>query len=394
MKGGDEMISIYRRVETDAARWFSAEEVAKAKDYQRPLGRMRTVGAAVNLVVLLVFITGQVAPRLADALGANAWPLRFVVTLGALILLFTVVSLPFAIWQTFGHDRRWGFSTETPATFVGDLVKSVVLNLVLLTALLLPVWWLVRTTDLWWVYGWLVFFGFSVGLGLLFPVLIMPLFNKFTPLEEPELADRLRAMAAAVGLKVSEVLVMDASKRTTKDNAMMTGLGRTRRVIVFDNMLAYPHRMIEIVVAHELSHWRRRHIVRMALVGSVITFLLFAAIRVVTGWQAALDWAGVSDVGDPAVLPLVALVFTAGSATVTVLRNWLSRAYERQADLDALQTTREPEMFIDMMRRFATKNLADLAPSRWDYLLKHSHPPMPERMELAAAWQRETSPAS
>jgi STE24 endopeptidase len=381
-------VNVYRRIQADPARWFSPEEVEKAKSYQRPLRRMRILKTVVSGAVLVAVLWGKAMPRLADALGVEAWPLRLIVVLAALMLLFAVVDLPFSIWQSFGHDRRWGFSTETPGTFLADQLKGFAVGLVLFSLIFLPVWWLIRTTELWWVYGWLAFFVFTVALAMLAPVLLMPLFNKFTPLTDESLADKLRARARSVGLAISDVLVMDASKRTRKDNAFFTGLGKTRRVVLFDNMLEYPHEMVDIVVAHELSHWRRRHIPRGAALGAVITFLLFGALRVVTGFEPALRWAGVDSVADPAVLPLVFGVFAGVSALTAAVQNWFSRAWERQADMDALAWTRDPQNFSEMMRRFATKNLSDVAPSDWEYLTKYSHPPVPERMAMAEAWVR------
>jgi STE24 endopeptidase len=187
-------------------------------------------------------------------------------------------------------------------------------------------------------------------------------------------------------MRVSGVQVMDASKRTRKDNAFFAGMGTSRRIVVFDNLLAYPQPSIVSVVAHELGHWRRRHVARSMALATVTSFAIFLALRYVASWDAALRWAGVDGVRDPASLPLVLLVFAVGTAATTVLAAWLSRAHERQADLDALEITQDYDAFIEAERELSTRNLIDLAPNWWSYV-RASHPPPAERMRFAQLWR-------
>jgi STE24 endopeptidase len=250
----------------------------------------------------------------------------------------------------------------------------------------LALWWLMRTTQLWWLAGWVVFFAFSVLLVMLYPVVIMPLFNRFSPLSDEDLAARLQRLAEGVGMRVKGVQVMDASKRTKKDNAFFAGLGRTRRVVVYDNLLAQPHDVVASVVGHELGHWRRRHVARGIALGTATTLLLFVAIRLVAGWQPALEWAGVDDIREPASMPLVLLVFAAAGALIGVVQSWFSRAFERQADLDALEITNDYDAFVQMEHGLSTRNLIDLAPS-WLRYIRASHPPPAERLRLAELWR-------
>jgi STE24 endopeptidase len=307
-------------------------------------------------------------------------------------LVFGLIDIPISAWTEFAHERKWGFSTQTARTFVVDLVKGLFLGLVIQIPLLLALWWLMRHTDLWWLAGWAVFFGFSVLLALLLPIVILPIFNKFTPLADEGLASRLRKLAEDAGMRVAGVQVMDASKRTRKDNAFFAGLGRTRRVVVFDNLLEQSHAVVASVVAHELGHWRRRHVARGIALGAVTSFLLFLAIKYVATWAVALRWAGVEDVRDPAVLPLVVLVFFTLSAGTGLIQSWVSRAHERQADLDALDITQDYDAFVETEHGLSTRNLIDLAPSRWRYI-RASHPPPAERLRLAQLWRESRAAA-
>lgn len=379
-------INIYRRVKADPTDWFSAEEVRKAKEYQRPITIVRIANGLLSLGLLLAVIWTGAAVTVAEWTGAEVWYMRLLVVLLFLLVLDSLIDLPFDAWMAFGHDRRWGFSTQTPGRFVGDVVKGFVVNFVVAAILMLALWALIRSTELWWIAGWAVFFLFSVVLAFLGPVVIMPLFNKFTPLPDESLADRLRALGRKAGLNISEVQVMDASKRTRKDNAFFTGLGKTRRVVLFDNLLEQPGSSIESVVAHELGHWRRRHLARLLAAGTLLSLAVFFGVYVVSTWDVALEWAGVSSVEDPASLPLVLLALVGGQLAIRYISAWHARALERQADLESLELTGDPVGFSTMMRGLVTRNLAELAPSQLAYL-RADHPPPAERLELARRWE-------
>lgn len=381
-------MNIYRRVKADPADWFSADEVERAKSYQRPLTRLRIADALIGLGLLLVIISTRAAPRLVDALGIDGWILRLLVTLAGLLVLYTAVDVPFAAWREFVHERKWEFSTQTPGGFAADIMKSLVMTVVLFAVLTIPLWALIRSTDLWWVAGWLVFLLFSVVLVFLGPVVILPIFNKLEPMADASLASKLRELARTAGLNISEVQVMDASKRTRKDNAFFTGLGKTRRVVLYDNLLAQPEKSVRAVVAHELGHWKRRHLRRSLALGTVLSLGLFLLLRIVSTWQPALDWAGVRSIADPASLPLVMLVLAGGQVALSYLQAWHSRALEREADIEALRLTNDGRGFQDMMRSLMTRNLAELAPS-WVSYLRLDHPPPAERLQLAEVWRGE-----
>jgi STE24 endopeptidase len=381
-------MNIYRRIKADPAEWFSPDEVRKAKTYQRPLTRLRIADGLISVGLLLVIISTHVAVRLTDATGADGWIIRLILVLVGLLVVYTLVDIPFAVWREFVHERKWEFSTQTPSGFVGDQFKSLAMSIVLLTVLTLPLWALIRSTKLWWVAGWAVFFLFSVVFVFLGPVVILPLFNKVEPLADSKLADELRSLARSAGLVISDVQVMDASKRTRKDNAFFTGLGSTRRVVLYDNLLEQPTKSVRTVVAHELGHWRRRHLMRSLAIGTVLSFGLFLLLRVVSTWEPALDWAGVRSIADPASLPLVMLVLAGGQLALGYIQAWHSRALEREADIEALRLTSDGPGFQDMMRSLMTRNLAELAPS-WVTYLRMDHPPPAERLQLVEEFERE-----
>jgi len=315
----------------------------------------------------------------------SGWALQVIVVVLSVELLSVLYNPWFNAWRTLVHDRRWGLSTQTLRGWIGDEVKELLVGLVVSVALLVPLWAVVRATDLWWLYGWAIFSVFTVAFGFLWPVLVAPIFNKFTPLEDESLATRIHEVAERAGLNISGVFVADASRRSTVTNAYVAGLGRTRRVVLFDTILEWPREPIEQVVAHELGHWRYAHLRRKLpiLIGAQLVMFLVA--WAVLRWDPILDWANVESVEDPAALPLFLLVFPASFLLTGLATAWLSRADEREADLHALEVLERPEAMIEVFRRLASDHKADVDPS-WFRRVQAQHPPLAERMAMAAAW--------
>ena len=388
---GKEAISPWRAFPADPADWFEPEEVAKAKAYARPLRWVNGISRLLSTAALAAVVGLHVVPELLDARGWDNWIVRLIVAVAVVQFVGMAVDIPFSAWRSLSYDRKWGFSTQKLGGFVSDQLKAAPLGLVITTLLFLPLWAIVRATDLWWVYGWLLFGGFTVLFNVLFPVLIAPIFNKYTPLEDQELREQLLGVARRVEADISEYLVEDASRRDTRQNAYVVGLGKTRRVVIYDTMLDWPPEQITSVVAHEIGHWKLRHLRKLIPTAVVLALANFVVLKLVLEWDRALEFAGVSSLGDPAVLPLFLLVFPLASSVTRLGLSWLSRVQERQADLFALETTNAPETFVGMMRRLHTDNLADLAPSRWKRI-SHTHPPAAERMAMGTAWGAATKP--
>ena len=257
--------------------------------------------------------------------------------------------------------------------------------------LLLPLVAVIRSTPTWWLWGWLVMVTFSIGLGFLYPIFIAPIFNTFTKLEDDDMSGRVDRIADIAGVQISGTYVADESKRSRRDNAYVAGLGATRRVVLFDTLLEHPPEVVEQVVAHEIGHWRLKHLRKQLPVIALLLLALFAGLKAFSSWDWIFEQAGVAPDGDvpavgvPAALPLVVLAMQVGFGVLGLATAWISRAFERQADVEALDLLEQPQTMLDMQRGLHTKNLADLEPS----LLKRlqaSHPPAAERMALTSAW--------
>jgi len=378
-------INPWRRFPARPEDWFSPDEIARAKAYVRPLTRVNLAERLLGGVVLVALIWTETVPRLLDGWDVGNWVLRLLLAVAVVQAAEMVVTVPFGAHRELAYDKRWGFSTQTTRGFVSDTLKNVLVGVAITGLLLVPLWALIRSTDLWWIYGWFVMGVFVVGLGLLAPVLIMPLFNKFTPLDDPGLRDDLMDLARRVDADITEIQVSDASRRTRKDNAFVTGLGKTRRLVLYDTLLPRPREQVRTVAAHEIGHWKRRHVVRVIPVVILLLLANFAVLRLVLGWDAALEWAGVESLDDPAALPLFLLVFPAASGLTGLVSAWVTRAGEREADLFALEVTDDPEATTAMLRALHTDNLADLAPSWWKRATA-GHPPAAERLAIVEAW--------
>lgn len=383
-------LSHWRRFDADAADWFDRDEIERGRAYNRPLEKLRFVRFALTSVVTIAFIVGDVAPRLLDAVEVRGWVWEVIVVVLAFTAVDLLVSPWFDAYRELVWDRRWELSTQTVRGFVTDQVKGLLVGVALNVVLLVPLWAVIRATDLWWLWGWLLLTGFTLLFNLLHPVLIAPLFNTFTPLADEELAERIMAVAERTKLDVSGVLVADASRRSRAGNAYVAGLGKTRRVVVFDTILGWPHEQIEQVVAHELGHWRHKHIRRKLPIIIAIQLLLFVGTWAAMQWDWLLELGGVDSVEDPAAIPIFLTVFGAGFVLVGLATSWLSRADERQADVFALEVMRQPEIFSEMFKRLAGENKADVDPPTWKRLTA-SHPPVAERLAMAAAWSNEIS---
>jgi STE24 endopeptidase len=376
----------WRRFPADALDFFDRGEIERGRAYNRPVERLKLVRQVLTAAIAIAFVAGDSGPRLIDSFDVRGWAWNVALVAIAFSLVDLAVSWWFDAYRELVWDRRWDLSTQSVGGYVGDQVKQLLLGAVLNILLLVPLWAVIRSTDLWWLWGWLLFSGFTVLFGLLYPVLIAPIFNKFTPLEDGELRDRIMAVAGRTGLPISGVLVADASRRSRAGNAYVAGLGKTRRVVVFDTILDWPADEICQVVAHELGHWHHAHLRRKLPVLIATQLVMFLVTYVVLQWDWLLRAGGVDSLRDPGALPIFLLVFPLGFVLVGMVTAWLSRVDERQADLYALEVLDDPERFDALFRRLADANKADIDPGLLKQLLA-SHPPIPERLAMAAAWK-------
>lgn len=296
-------------------------------------------------------------------------------------LLLGVFELPFSIWRTFVLETGFGFNRTTPVRFIKDLVLQSLLILALGTPLLWAILWLMQEAgELWWLAAWLVWIGFTLAVTWLYPTLIAPLFNRFTPLQEGELKQRVQRLLERCGFTSSGIFVMDGSRRSGHGNAYFTGFGKQKRIVFYDTLMEnLEHNEMEAVLAHELGHFKRRHITKQL----ALSALLGLAGLAVLGWLSGELWfyrgLGVNSESDALALLLFLLVTPVFTQFLHPLLTLLSRRYEFEADDFArLQTGAEP--LISALVKLYRENASTLTPDPLYSAFHDSHPPAPVRV--------------
>jgi len=341
--------------------------VERAHRYHRPLYVALGIDVALGLATLTVL------SALADW-RIGPWWLAAALFAVIAVLLSRLVRLPLTIWRGWVHERRWGFSTQSKRGFAGDFFKKLLLSCVLAVVPVLGVVGLSRVFPSWWPAVAACAAALLVlVLSFAAPLVFEPLFNRFAPLDDLALANALRALAARAGVPGQDVLVADASRRTRKVNAYVSGIGATRRVVLYDTLLGeVPQRELEVVVAHELGHRRA---------GPVFKGTVLAMLGPVSG--TLVIWAVLADPQDPTVAPLILLISAVLELLALPFETALSRRWERVADRFSLDVTEDRDSFRALHRRLAISNLGDLYPPRLVYVLLFSHPTAPERLAAA-----------
>jgi STE24 endopeptidase len=359
----------------------------KAVDYTLAKNRFSIFENLYSAVILAVIILSGLLPWLyavfMEGLGSAVWVNALFII--ATLLLVSLPSMPLEWWAQFRLEERFGFNKNTPRLWLTDKVKGLAIGLVigfpLLYLLLALVGWV---GDYWWVWGFVLFFAFQLVMMVLYPMLIMPLFNKFTPLPEGELRERLMELADRTGFKASTIQVMDGSRRSTHSNAFFTGFGRFRRIVLFDTLIDQLRRTeLEAVLAHEIGHYKKGHIPRMLVLAAVMVFLAFWAIAYLANSQWFYAGFGFNNV-DGSVAPAF-LLFALLSGLVTFwlspIFNILSRKHEYEADDFARAAMGEPAPLLGALRKLSEKNLSNLTPHRLYSGFYYSHPTLLERQK-------------
>lgn len=361
----------------------------KATRYHR-LGRraglLSTVWA-VAILCLLMFsgASAGLRERAVALAGGNA-TLAVAVYVFVLSLLFDLATLPFSFYRGFLLERRYGLATEQTRHWLKDHLKAALIGVLFAELGAMFVYFTLRHwPEYWWVLAGVGYSLVIVILVNLAPVVLLPLFYTFKPLEKTELRDRLTSLATKAGARIMGVYEWTLSDRTKKANAALAGMGNTRRILLSDTLLAeYSDDEIEVILAHELAHHVHKDIWTSVLYDMALTFAGFLAAH--QALQLAVPYFGLQGAADPAGIPV--LLITAGAIGLAVrpLLNAISRAHERRADAYALRMTDNPPAFISAMRRLGQQNLAEENPSRLVQALFYTHPPINERLRAAQDW--------
>jgi STE24 endopeptidase len=347
---------------------FTQEDLERSRRYHRPLYGIRLAELAIGLAVPLGLALADVGAAFSPAWWLEVPLLTAIVVVGTML-----VRLPLSVWR-LRHERSWGFSTQSTTGWLVDRAKGLAIAIVLTGIPLIGLVGAARAFPRWWpLVGAVGAAALVALLTFVAPIVLEPVFNRFRPLADTRLADELRELATRAGVPVRDVLVADASRRTRKHNAYVSGLGRTRRVVLWDTLLAdVAEAELKVVVAHELAHRRFRHVAwgtALGMAGAAGSVLVL--------------WALGADLGDPGIVPAAILLFTALELAGLPLGAAVSRRWERAADRFSIELTGDRVAYERLHYGLARENLADLSPPRAYYLAFHGHPTAPERIAAA-----------
>lgn len=363
---------------------FTDDQVARHGAYRLPQYVAFAVAIALEVVVLIVLARGPFGRMVASVRGLPGGRLVHAALLGLLVaLILWAAALPLAFVRGYMIEKAWGLSTQDALGWFTDSLRGVLIGGVMAGVAASVFFFVVaRMPRTWWVAGWIAFTGLTALLVFVYPVAIAPLFNRFTPVEDASLRSDIVQLADRAGVSVDEVLVADASRRTTAENAYVGGLGATKRVVLYDTLLeGGQNKEALFVVAHELGHESENHVPKGIVVASVGLLLGFGVLAWLAGREWFLSWAGASGIADLRALPVLLIYLTVAGLLVLPVENAVSRSFERRADEVAVALTDDPASGIRSFRRLAFANLADLRPPRVAEVLLFTHPSIPSRIE-------------
>lgn len=359
------------------------EEHERALEYARVSAKWDVVQGSVSLALFLAFWWGGGFGWLDAWLSGAGWSdlKTGLVLLSTLFLVQALISLPFELHDTFVIEAQFGFNKTTPATFIMDRVKELVLAALLGLPLMALLLWLFAHVPLAALHGWAAVTVFSLVLGFLAPRLILPMFFKIEPLADASLKEDIVTMAQRLDFPVAEVSVVDGSRRSTKANAFFTGFGRTKRIALFDTLLKnHSREEVLAVLAHEIGHCKRRHVPKQIALSLATTGLMFLVLHFALHDPRLCAAFGVAQPTVAWGLAFFAVLFQPLGLVLGLFSGWLSRRFEFEADAFAKAAMASPKPLADALTRLSRDHLGNPTPHPFYVALHCSHPPVLQRL--------------
>ncbi len=365
--------------------YYDTEKYAKSQNYTRERTKFGLFKGTVDVFVIVVFII----------IGGFNWMDNIVREFGhgpiitglifAGLLWFGsfIINLPFSIYSTYVIEEKFGFNKTSPKTFVMDILKSILLTLLIGAPILALIYWFfMETGDLAWLYVWAAITVIQIIMMYIAPVVIFPMFNKFTPLDEGELREEIEDYAGKQNFKLKGVYKIDGSKRSTKSNAYFTGFGKSKRIALYDTLIE-KHAIPELVaiLAHETGHYKLGHVPKNLLISILSTGIMLFILNIFIGNRGLFDAFGMEHVSVYAGLVFFSFLYAPISMLIGIAAAALSRKYEYQADAFAVKTTNDAESYIEALKKLSVHNLSNLTPHKLKVFLEYGHPPVLQRIQ-------------
>ena len=385
-----DMRNIIEDVPADFQDVYNRKKYARSQAYLKDRTRFGIFSSTFSLLLILVVIhTGLFGVLDQFVRVQTIQPiLAGLLFFGIIFIIQDIISLPFSIYSTFVIEEKFEFNRTTPKTFVIDKLKGYTLTVILGSAVIVPILYFFERFGPggWWI-AWGLVTLFMIAVQPLFVHVIAPLFNKFTPLEEGELRLAIEEYSEKVKFPIGRIDVMDGSKRSGHSNAYFSGLGKSRRIALFDTLLE-KHTTEEIlsVVAHEVGHYKQKHIIKGTALGILETGVMLFIFNLIMKDAALFAVFGVSDISVYGGLVFFAMLYAPVNMITSLLTTGVSRKNEFEADAFSLETTENPQALVNMLKGLAANNLAHLTPHPLKVFLSYSHPPVISR--IAAVTQK------
>lgn len=360
-------------------------------DYTVEHTRFGFIGSVFNNIVVVIFIFGGLLDIYDSWISSLRWPFVISGVLFFLILSYagTFLSIPFSLYSTFKIENKYGFNTMTPKLWLTDFLKSILLSTVITGILVSVGLWLIQSSpNYWWIWVWGFFLAVSLFMMYISPYVIEPLFNKFTPIEEKGLEDKIKDLMQKVKIRVGRVFKMDASKRSRHTNAYFSGIGRVKRIILYDTLLEkMNHDEILSVLAHEAGHWKKKHVLKMIITAEVLSFIGIYISFMILQTDFLTDLFQIKN--GTFFAKIIVLGFIGGIISFALIPagNFISRKFEREADRFAYQMTENKEAIISTFIKLSKDNLSNLHPHPLYASFYYSHPPVVERIKAINTMQ-------
>lgn len=358
---------------------ITEEDFEKSKNYLKDRTNLGIISHIIDIIISIILILWGFPyfEKLVSTLS-KSYILQGLLFFGIFGLINFLISLPFSMYSTFVIEEKYGFNTTTPKVFITDIIKSIIISIILGVPILSFLLWIIEIDPYWWWKFVLVVIVFEVFISWLYPMIIAPLFNKFYPLEDEELKNKILSLLEKAKFKISKIFVMDASRRTKKVNAYLTGIGNSRRVVLFDTILSYTHDEILAVLAHELGHHTKKHIPKLIVLSILfyVAYIYFVYIL----YKSSLIAQAFSVKKNFSLIVYSFIFISSILYFITPIINTLSRRFEYSADQFSKEILGTGEPLISALKRLVKENLANLNPLPLYRVWHYSHPSPEERI--------------